>query len=212
MKRNISIVLVLLALAAGCAGVPVREEVKVDTSLPLGKIEGNEFVGIRYPFKVSAPPHWQLTTKYPDFMLDFGYDKEGLETSQVFVFNPATRSNLQIDFEPADRYTEFSQESMEGLVTSVTGIFEDEMVNQYGKDVKFEIGPTEKVYLKGVPYAARKYGIYTHEGVKWEQGWIYGFSEPYQIFILYMINESKGSNDRADLKTILDSFEYIQKK
>ena len=212
MKRNALIVFLLFALTAGCAGVPVREAFKVDTSLPLGKIEGNQFVGIRYPFNVSAPPNWQVTTKYPDFMLDFGYDKEGLETSQVFVFNPTTRSNLQIDLEAADRYTKFSQESMEALVTSVTGIFEDEMKNQYGKEVKAEIGPTEKVYLKGVPYAARKYGIYTHEGEKWEQGWIYGFSEPYQIFILYMINESKGSNDRADLKTILDSFEYIQKK
>jgi hypothetical protein len=94
----------------------------------------------------------------------------------------------------------------------VTGIFEDEMKSQYGNDVKAEISPTEKIDLKGVPYAAKKYGIYTHEGETWEQGWIYGFSEPYQIFILYMINESKGSNDRAELKTILDSFEYIQKK
>jgi hypothetical protein len=212
MKRNALIMLVLLALAAGCAGVPVREAVKVDTSLPLGKIEGNQFVGIRYPFKVSAPPNWQVTTKFPDFMVALGYDKEGLETSQVFVFNPSSQSNLQIDFETADRYTTFSQEMMEGLVGAGVGSFKEEIEKDYGKEVQAEIGPTERVYLKGVPYAARKYAIYTHKSVKWEQGWVYAFSEPYQIFILYMINETKGANDRGDLKTILDSFEYIQKK
>jgi hypothetical protein len=45
--------------------------------------------------------------------------------------------------------------------------------------------------------------------MKREQGWIYGFSEPYQIFILYMIVGKPGSNDRQDLKTILDSFEVL---
>jgi hypothetical protein len=44
------------------------------------------------------------------------------------------------------------------------------------------------------------------------QGWIYGFSEPYQLFILYMILEKDGANDREDLKKILNSFEVIQKK
>jgi hypothetical protein len=42
-----------------------------------------------------------------------------------------------------------------------------------------------------------------------EQGWLYAFAEPYQIFILYMIMEKEGSNDRAAFKAILDSFEYI---
>jgi hypothetical protein len=53
---------------------------------------------------------------------------------------------------------------------------------------------------------------YTIKGVKREQGWIYGFTEPYQIFILYMILEKEGANDRQDLKKILDSFEVIPKK
>jgi hypothetical protein len=48
--------------------------------------------------------------------------------------------------------------------------------------------------------------------VKREQGWIYGFSEPYQIFILYIILEKEGVDDRQDLKMILDSFEVTSKK
>lgn len=40
----------LILFLAGCAGIPVREEVKVDLSIPVGKIEGNRFTGLRYPF------------------------------------------------------------------------------------------------------------------------------------------------------------------
>jgi hypothetical protein len=50
------------------------------------------------------------------------------------------------------------------------------------------------------------------KGLKREQGWIYGFTEPYQIFILYMILEREGTSDREDLKKMLDSFEVISKK
>jgi hypothetical protein len=66
--------------------------------------------------------------------------------------------------------------------------------------------------LKGAPFAAKKYATYTLKGVKREQGWIYAFSEPYQIFILYMILEKEGTNDRQDLQKILDSFEVMSKK
>jgi hypothetical protein len=47
-----------------------------------------------------------------------------------------------------------------------------------------------------------------------EQGWIYAFSEPYQIFILYMMldKDGTGMEDRQDMKTILDSFELMSKK
>jgi len=61
--------------------------------------------------------------------------------------------------------------------------------------------------LKGVPYAAKKYATYTLKGVKREQGWVYAFAEPYQIFILYMVLEKEGVNDRQGIKSILDSFE-----
>ena len=80
--------------------------------------------------------------------------------------------------------------------------------------LKVEVGPTEPISLKGVQYAAKKYVTYTVNGVNREQGWIYAFSEPYQIFILYMIldKDGMGMKDRQDMKTILDSFELMSKK
>src|SRR3990172_249515 len=105
MKKSLLIISSLIVLV-GCAAVPVREAAKVDLSLPVGKIEKNQFMGIRYPFKVSAPSHWKISTEYPAFMLEeLGYEKPGLEESELFIFNPSTKSNLQIDFVPADRYT-----------------------------------------------------------------------------------------------------------
>jgi len=212
LKRG-SIIVLFFVLLAGCAGVPVREPVKVDLSLPVGKIEGNQFTGIRYPFNVSAPPHWKVTTEIPSFMEELGYEKPGLEESEVFIYKPSTQSNVQIDFTPAGRYAKFSQELIEALTTGVAlGSFKEEIEKDYGKGFKVELGPTEPVSLKGVQFAAKKYGTYTLKGVKREQGWIYAFTEPYQIFILYMILEKEGVNDREDLKKILDSFEVISKK
>ena len=206
---GISLILVLLA---GCAGVPVREAVKEDTSLPVGKIEGNQFTGIRFPFNVSAPPGWKVTTEIPVFMEELGYEKPGLEESEVFIINPSTQSNLQIDFTPAGRYSTFNQESIEWLTTMATGSFKEELEKDYGKDVKAEIGPTAPFALKGVPFSAKKYATYTLKGVKREQGWVYAFSEPYQIFIIYMILEKEGSTDRQDIAKILDAFEVTSKK
>jgi hypothetical protein len=205
-------IFLILAFLIGCAGAPVREAVKVDLSLPVGKIEGNQFTGIRYPFNVSAPPPWKVTTEIPTFMEELGYERPGLEESQVFIFNPSTQSNLQIDFTPAGRYARFSQESIKSLTTMATGSFKEELEKDYGKGVNAAIGPTTPFSLKGVPFAAKKYATYTLKGVKREQGWIYGFSEPYQIFILYMILEKEGVNDRQDITKILDSFEVVLKK
>jgi hypothetical protein len=199
-------------LVVGCAGVPVRQETNVDLSLPVGRIEGNQFAGIRFPFNVSVPSHWKVTTEFPAFMMELGYDKEGLEESEVFIFNPSTQSNLQIDFTPAGRYSKFNQESIERLTTMAMGSFQEEMEKDYGKGMKFEVAPTEPISLKGVQFAGKKYATYTLKGVKREQGWIYGFSEPYQMFILYMILEKEGSNDRDDMKRILDSFEVMSMK
>ena len=204
--------LLVLAFAVGCAGIPVRDAVKVDMKLPVGNVEGNQFTGIRFPFKVAAPPGWQVSTQYPKFMIEQGYDKEGLEASQVFVFNPVTQSNLQIDFEAADRYNVFDQRSIERLTTAAMGSFQEELEKDLGKGAKAEIGPTEPVSLKGVSYAAKKYARYNARGVMRNQGWIYAFTEPYQIFILYLIVEKEGTNDLEALKAILDSFEYVPKK
>jgi len=210
-SRMAIIILVFLFLA-GCAGIPVREEVKVDLKAPVGKIEGNQFTGIRYPFNVSAPPGWQVTTKFPEFMLKLGFDKEGLEESQVFVFNPDTQSNVQIDFTPTDRYSKWDQEKITWLTHAAGGSFKSEFEKDYGKKVPFEISSTETYSLKGVPFAAKRYTTYTIKGLKREHGWIYAFAEPYQIFIIYVTMEKEGMDDRPAVKAILDSFEYLPKK
>ena len=212
-KKSSMALLLIILVSYGCAGLPVREAVKVDMTLPVGEIEGSQFTGIRYPFKVSAPPGWQMATKYPDFMVALGYDKEGLEESDLFIFNPLTHSNVQIDLEPADRYTSFSQGLMEGLVSAAgTGSFIEEIEKDYGKEAQPVMGPTEAIRLKGVQYAAKKYATYTLNGVRREQGWVYAFSEPYQMFILYVLLDTGGTKDQDALKAIFDSFEYIPKK
>jgi hypothetical protein len=70
----------------------------------------------------------------------------------------------------------------------------------FGKGViKPELHPTEPFVLKGVQYAAKKYVTYTLKGQKREAGWIYGFTEPYQIFILYMILEKEGAGANVEV-------------
>lgn len=212
--RIITFLLILLAFVAGCAGVPVREATRVDFNLPVGKIETNQFTGIRFPFKISAPLHWKMTTQFPDFLEDMGYGRPGdneKETTELYLFNPATHSSLQVDFTPAGRYATFSQAKIETMAGWGEASFREELKEAYGK-INVEIGPTEPTLLKGVQFAAKKYAIYTLKGVKREQGWIYAFSEPYQIFILYMIVGEEGITDRQDIKKILDSFEVTSKK
>ncbi len=210
-KKNLFSIILIFLFLSGCAGIPVREAVKVDLNVPVGKIEDNQFTGIRYPFKVTAPVGWKVTTEIPNFMEELGYEKFGLEESEVFIFNPSTQSNIQFDLTPAGRYAKFNQEFIEWLTTAATGGFKEEFEEDYGKDVKVEIGPTEPISLKGVQFAAKKYATYTLKGVKREQGWIYGFTEPYQIFILYMILEKEGTKDREVMRKILDSFEVTSK-
>ncbi len=216
-KRGLSplILLFILIVVMGCAGVPVREALKEDLSIPAGKIEGSQFTGIRYPFKVSAPPHWKMATEFPDFLEELGFDKPSpndKEVTELYMYNPQTRSNIQFDFTPADRYSTFSQESIEWITTAATDSLKSELEKEHGKGaISVEVGPTERVQLKGVQFAARKYVTYVVKGEKREHGWIYGFSEPYQIFIIYMILEKTGGTDRQDLKAVLDSFEVVRK-
>jgi hypothetical protein len=213
-KKEFVLIILIFVLLTGCDGRPAREEVKVDRSLPVGKIEKNQFVGIRYPFRIEAPPYWKMTIQIPDFMEGLGYGREGLKSSQLFIFNPSTHSNLQIDFEPAGRYVKFSQALIETLTSMVTEGVISEFKEDYGKDLQVETDPTEPISLKGVQYAAKKYVTFTLKGVKREQGWIYAFREPYQIFILYVLleKEEAKSNDREDMKKILAAFEVIPKK
>ena len=208
--------IVLLIFLFGCAGIPVRPALQENISLSPGKIEGNQFTGIRYSFNVSVPSHWKLTTEFPDFLEEMGYDRPfptDKEQTELYAYNPETKSYIDFDFTPTGRYARFNQKNIEWLTTNATESFKAELDKALGKGVvKPEFSPTEAFTLKGVPYAAKRYATYTLKGLKREQGWIYGFMEPYQIFILYAIFEKEGANDRQDLKKILDSFEYIPKK
>ena len=210
--KKVSMILITAILLAGCAGIPVRDAVKVDRSLPVGDISGNQFTGVRYPFKVSAPHNWKVTTEYPKFMMDLGFEEEGLKESQVFIFNPATQSNLQIDFTPAGRYTRFNQKTIESIAAAPAGGFKEELEEELGKGAQVVISPTEAYRLKGVPYAAKTVASYYRKGMKTEHGWVYAFAEPYQIFIIYMVLEREGMDDHQDIKTILDSFEVVPKQ
>jgi hypothetical protein len=197
-------------ILVGCAGLSVHDDLKI----PAGEIEGDQFTGIRYPFKVSVPPQWKMATEFPDFLKGLGYEEPGRfdkEVTELYIFNPSTESSIQIDMTPANRGARFSQEKIEAITTAAMGSFKEELEKDYGKDIKAEIAPTTPFTLRGVPFAAKKYATYTLQGVRREQGWIYGFTEPYQMFILYMILEKEGSNDRQDMTKILDSFKFISK-
>ena len=209
-RKRFFILFSFLMILVGCAGLSVHDDLKI----PAGKIEGDQFTGIRYPFRVSVPSHWKMATEFPDFLKEMGYDEPGRfdkEVTELYIFNPSTQSSIQIDFTPASPRARFSQESIEAITTAAAGSFKEELEKDYGKEVRAEIGPTTPFSLKGVQFAAKKYATYTLQGVKREQGWIYGFTEPYQMFILYMILEKEGSSDRQDLTKILDSFEFISK-
>src|SRR3990172_8499508 len=119
MRKNLSFLFIFLFLVGfigGCAGIPVRKEVKEDRSLPVGTIEGNSFQGIRFPFKISLPsPDWKFSLEIPDFMEGLGFKRPGLEESELFLINPVTKSNMQIDFTPAGRRARFSQRMIQAL-------------------------------------------------------------------------------------------------
>jgi hypothetical protein len=214
--RKILLMAILFVFLIGCAGIPVRPALQEDISAPAGKIEGNQFTGIRYSFNVSVPPHWKITTEFPDFMEKLGYDKPfstDKEQTELYAYNPETRSTITFDFTPTGRYARFNQKKIELLTSMATESLKEELDKEFGKGViKPDVFPAEPISLKGVRYAAKKYATYTGRGMKQEQGWIYGFTEPYQIFIIYSLFEKKGTNDREDLKKILDSFEFIPKK
>jgi hypothetical protein len=214
MYKKLILALVLFILTGCVSAIPIRETLKEDIRIPVGRIEGNRFVGIRYPFKVEVPSPWKMVTDFPDFLKELGYEKptpEETEQTELYIYNPETKSNIQIDFTPAGRYSEFNQAFIERLTTAATQSFKEEFEAEHGKTIELIIAPTEAVILKGVEFAAKKYVNYFLKGVKREQGWIYGFKEPYQIFILYMIIEKEGFNDREDINRIIDTFEVFQK-
>ncbi len=201
-------VVLFLPLVSACA-IPVRQAYKVDMSLPIGSIQGDSFAGQRYPFKIKIPVGWQVTTQYPEFLVEQGYGLEGLKATPFFLFNPQTKSSVQIDFSPAARTARFSQKTMETLVRMGGGGLAQEIHKEYGEDTPIKVSEAVPIRLKGVPYAARMWVEMTLKGQPREQGWIYAFAEPFQIFILYLITGEKHDMDKKALEQALSSFEYL---
>jgi hypothetical protein len=91
-------------------------------------------------------------SRNPSLYGRMGYEKPGLEESEVFLFNPSTQSNVQIDFTPAGRYSTFSQESIEWLTTAATGVLRNNW-RKIRERCWAEIGHSP--CLKGVPFQQR---------------------------------------------------------
>ena len=202
-------ILLALLLVTACALPPVRQAFKADESLPIGSIQGDSFVGQRYPFRVKIPAGWQGTTQYPEFLVEQGYGREGLKATPFFLFNPQTKSSMQVDFSPAARTARFDQKTMETLVRMGGGGLVSEIHEEHGEGTPIKLSKAVPIQLKGVPYAARMWAELTVKGEPREQGWIYAFAEPYQIFILYLITGEKGDMDKEALEQALSSFEYL---
>jgi hypothetical protein len=189
--KKVLMMIVVLAFLFGCTWIPVRPALQENISAPAGKVEGNQFTGIRYSFNVSAPPHWKITAEFPDFLEKLGYERPfstDKEQTEVYAYNPETKSNINFDFTPTGRYQRFNQKIIEILTNSATTSMIAELDKEFGKGaVKPDFSPTEPISLKGVRYAAKKYATYTAKGQKREQGWIYGFTEPTKFYHLFDI-------------------------
>lgn len=202
------LILLILPLVTACA-IPIRQVFKVDESLPSGSIQGDSFVGQRFPFRIKIPAGWQATTQYPEFLVEQGYGREGLKATPFFLSNPRTKSSVQVDFSPAGRTVRFDQKIIEALVRSSGRGLVEEVHEEHGKTLPLKLSKALPIRLKGVPYAARMSAELTVKGEPREQGWIYAFAEPYQIFILYLLMGEQRETDRNALEQALASFEYV---
>ncbi len=84
-----------------------------------------------------------------------------------------------------------------------------ELRQEQGKNFPIQLSKTTPIQLKGVPYAARMSAQFTIKEESREQGWIYAFAEPYQIFIFYLITGLNRTMDKEALEQALSSFEYL---
>jgi hypothetical protein len=166
-------------------------------------------VGQRFPFRIMIPAGWQAATQYPEFLVAQGYGREGLKETPLFLFNPQTKSSMQVDFSPAGRTVRFSEELIEMLTRSGAGGLVAELRAEHGKNLPIQLSNAVSIRLKGVPYAARMSAQFTVKEEWREQGWIYAFAEPYQIFIFFLITGENRDADRVSIEQALSSFEYL---
>lgn len=189
---------------------PARKVARLDPNLPVGRIEGGTFVGQRIPIEISATDTgWEISATYPPFLLQQGYDEEGLKESQLFLYNPATKSSMQIQLVPAGPNETFSQEGVEWLAAIMSSGMDSELKEEYGQgNYRLFPGKVSPYQLTGVPFAAKNYARYEAKGETRENDWIYAFSEPFQIFILYQINRPGENEDHRAVEKILSTFRY----
>ena len=84
-----------------------------------------------------------------------------------------------------------------------------DLEEEYGKNFHVQFSPVAPVQLKRVPYAARMSAQYTVKGQTREQGWIYAFAEPCQIFISYLVHGLTQEKDKITIEEALSTFEYF---
>ena len=84
-----------------------------------------------------------------------------------------------------------------------------DLEEEYGKNFSVQFSQVLPVQLKGVPYAARMSARYTVKGQIREQGWIYAFAEPYQLFIFYLLPDVTREKDNSPIEEALSTFEYL---
>jgi hypothetical protein len=95
------------------------------------------------------------------------------------------------------------------LTRSGAGGLVAELREEHGKDLPIQLSKAVPIRLKGVPYGARMSAEFTVKGERREQGWIYAFAEPYQIFIFFLIIGENRDADRVSIEQALSSFEYL---
>jgi hypothetical protein len=101
---------------------------------------------------------------------------------------------------------------IEGITATAYNGLVEELKMDHGRDLRIEGGPPAPYPLKGVQYAAHQFVKYKVGETKTIHGWVYGFTEPYQLFIIYMAFEKEGFDDLKDIPKILESFEIVSKK
>jgi hypothetical protein len=94
-----------------------------------------------------------------------------------------------------------------GLKGSASSCLLEELRMDHGRDFQVEVSPTIPYRLRGVQYAAHKFVKYKTGETPVVHGWVYGFGESFQIFIIYMALEKEAYDDPKGIMKILKSLE-----